>query len=279
MQSNFHSHCLFCDGRASMETFVRFAVAKNLDCYGISSHAPVPFPNRWAMKKEDMDEYRQEFFRLQEKYKSQIELYLGLEVDYIPGVASIKDDVVQHQKWDYLISSIHHLGQFPSGIFWNIDGSFDTFKKGLDSIFSGDIFFATKTFYRYTCEMIELGGFDMIGHMDKIAVNGRKVPGFNISDKWYDDLIQETFQLLAEKGIIVEINTKSFYDKKIVFPDIRYFKRLHQLNIPVMVNSDCHYPDKVTDGFPEMHKLLQEAGFKTVRILKEGRWQDMPIIS
>ena len=261
-----------------METFIRFAIAKNLNYYGISSHAPVPFPNRWAMKKEDIDEYRQEFFRLQEKYKSQIDLYLGLEVDYIPGIASVKDDVVQNQKWDYLISSIHHLGQFPNGNFWNVDGSFNSFKKGLDSIFSGDIFSATKTFYRYTCEMIELGGFDMIGHIDKIAVNGRKIPGFNISDKWYDDLIQETFQLLAEKEIIVEINTKSFYEKGVVFPDIQYFKQLHQLGIPVMVNSDCHYPDKIIDGFMEMYKLLREAGFKTLRILKDGEWRDVPLM-
>jgi len=260
-----------------METFVQFAIAKKLGCYGISSHAPVPFPSRWAMRKEDMDEYRQEFFRLQEKYKDRIELYLGLEVDYMPEVINVTDSVVQSQKWDYLIGSIHHLGQLPSGIFWNIDGSFETFRKGLDSIFSGDVFAATKTFYRYTCEMIELGGFDIIGHLDKIAVNARKIPGFDLSDKWYNDLIEETFLLIAEKEIIVEINTKSFYDKKIVFPNVRYFNRLHQLNIPVMVNSDCHYPDNITDGFPEMYKLLQNAGFRTVRVLKEGRWTDVPL--
>ena len=276
MQSNFHSHCLFCDGRASMEAFIRFAVAKNLRYYGISCHAPVPFPNKWSMKEEDVEEYRQEFFRLQEKYKFEMELYLGLEVDYIPCIANVKDDVVQNWQWDYLISSIHHLGQFPDGRFWNIDGSITSFKKGLDAIFSGDVFAATKLFYRYTCEMIELGGFDIIGHIDKIAANGRKISGFNISDKWYDNLIQEAFLLLAEKGIIVEINTKSFYEKGIIFPDIRYFKQLRQLGIPVTVNSDCHYPDKVINGFHEVYKLLQEAGFKTVRILKDGEWQDVP---
>ncbi len=229
------------------------------------------------MRKEDMNEYRQEFARLREKYQSQIELYLGLEVDYIPDVASVKDELIQSQKWDYLISSIHHLKQFPNGEFWNIDGSLEIFKKGLDSIFSGDIFAAVKTFYRYTCEMIELGGFEIIGHLDKIALNARKIPGFDLSDKWYDDLIQETFRLIAEKGIIVEINTKSFYNKGIIFPDVRYFNRLRQLNIPVMINSDCHYPDKIADGFSEMRKLLKESGFETVKALKGGTWKDIPV--
>ncbi len=277
MQSNFHSHCSFCDGRASMETFIQFAIAKKLKYYGISSHSPVPFPNNWSMKSEDLDEYRQEFLRLREKYKSEIEIYLGLEVDYIPGITSVKDEAIQSRKWDFLISSIHHLNQFQDGQFWNIDGSLDVFKKGLDTIFSGDIFSATKTFYLYSCEMIESGGFDIIGHMDKIALNGRKIPKFNMSDKWYDDLIQETFLLLAEKGIIVEINTKSFYDKGIIFPDVRYLKRLRQLNIPITVNSDCHYPDKITDGFPEIYKLLQENGFKSVMAIKNGCWEEVEL--
>ena len=275
MQSCFHNHCSFCDGAVTMEAIVKFAVAKNFKYFGISSHAPVPLPNNWSMNKEDIDEYRQEFFRLKEKYKSEIELYLGLEVDYIPEIANINDTIVQSRKWDYLISSVHLLNQFPNGEYWDIDGTPSSFKSALDLVFSGDIFTAARTFYRYTCEMIELGGFDIIGHLDKIALNGREMSGFNISDKWYDDLIQETFRLLAEKGIIVEINTKPYNTRGIVFPDIRYFKQLRQLNIPVMVNSDCHKPDRITAGFTDMYKLLREAGFRTVRIMKEGRWQDV----
>ena len=34
MYTNFHSHCTFCDGRESMEEFVKFAIAKGLKKYG-----------------------------------------------------------------------------------------------------------------------------------------------------------------------------------------------------------------------------------------------------
>jgi histidinol-phosphatase (PHP family) len=156
-----------------------------------------------------------------------------------------------------------------------MDGGGASFQKGLDTIYSGSIATLTRTFYRYTCEMIELGGFDIIGHLDKITMNGRKIPGFDISGKWYDNLIQETFRLLAEKGMIVEINTKIFSSQGITFPDVRYFKQLHQLGIPITVNSDCHSPDEVTNGLAEVYKLLQDAGFKTVRVLKEGEWRDV----
>ena len=42
--TNYHSHTLYCDGRAGMEDFIRFAISRGFTSYGISSHAPLPFP-------------------------------------------------------------------------------------------------------------------------------------------------------------------------------------------------------------------------------------------
>ena len=41
--TNYHSHSLYCDGRAGMEDFVRFALSEGFTSYGFSSHAPLPF--------------------------------------------------------------------------------------------------------------------------------------------------------------------------------------------------------------------------------------------
>lgn len=48
--TNCHSHCLYCDGRANMEDFIRFAISEGFSSYGISSHAPLPFlqHGRWS---------------------------------------------------------------------------------------------------------------------------------------------------------------------------------------------------------------------------------------
>ena len=47
--TNYHSHSLYCDGRASMEDFVRFALSEGFTSYGFSSHAPLPFSTAWTM--------------------------------------------------------------------------------------------------------------------------------------------------------------------------------------------------------------------------------------
>lgn len=48
--TNYHSHCLYCDGRANMEDFIRFAISEGFSSYGISSHAPLPFSTAWTME-------------------------------------------------------------------------------------------------------------------------------------------------------------------------------------------------------------------------------------
>ena len=51
--TNYHSHCSLCDGRAPMEDFVREAVRRGFTSYGISSHAPLPFPAVWTLDRGD----------------------------------------------------------------------------------------------------------------------------------------------------------------------------------------------------------------------------------
>lgn len=79
--TNYHSHSLYCDGRAGMEDFVRFALSEGFTSYGFSSHAPLPFSTAWTMEWDIMDGYLSEFHRLKEKYAGRIELYIGLEID------------------------------------------------------------------------------------------------------------------------------------------------------------------------------------------------------
>ncbi len=274
--SNYHSHCTFCDGRASMEDFVKFALAKGMKKYGFSSHAPLPFLTMWTMKEDDFFDYNAEFLRLKRKYQGQIDLFLGLEVDYIHNYSSIRNTFFQDKTFDYLIGSIHYVDKIPNGRFWNIDGDLKTFDNGLQKIFDGDIKEAVKRFFEVSKFMIETGGFDILGHMDKIALNARKYTDFNLKDKWYIQLVEETLELARLKGIMVEINTKSFFDKGFTFPHQQHFGFINDMQIPMVVNSDCHYPTNVTDSFRPVYKLLKEAGFKNMYQLSgKNKWESV----
>lgn len=58
---------------------------------------------------------------------------------------------------------------------------------------------------------------------------------------------------------MVEVNTKNLVKKQEVYPHTDYLHRLRELDIPVMVNSDCHYPDLVNDGRAEASNCMKKA--------------------
>lgn len=271
--SNYHSHCSFCDGKSSMEDFVIYAISKNLKKYGFSSHAPLPFRTNWNMKLDDFTDYQTEFRLLKEKYASNIELFLGLEVDYIHNFLGIKNELYSTADFDYLIGSVHFMDQLPNGEFWCIDGDFDIFNAGLETLFDGDIRSAVERFFEITTEMIHKGGFDIVGHLDKIAMNASKCEGFDVAELWYRNLVGEVLQLIKNKQLILEINSKSLINIGITYPNFQFFPLINELQIPVVLNSDCHYPTSIINGFEPTLNVLKTAGFKSLHQIVNGKWQ------
>jgi histidinol-phosphatase (PHP family) len=118
-----------------MEDFVKFAISKAVRKYGFSAHSPLPFSTFWNMELDDMPEYIAEFHRLKAKYSSQIDLYIGLEADYIHNYFELKHTLYSYAEFDYIIGSIHYMDPLPKGGFWCIDGSFTDFYAGLKLLF------------------------------------------------------------------------------------------------------------------------------------------------
>ena len=279
--SNYHSHCTFCDGRSIPESFIKFAISQGFRAYGFSSHSPLPFETFWNMPKDDMPEYLMEIERLKKKYQDQIEIYVGLEIDFLDETYNASIPFFTQLPLDYRIGSIHFLPiahPLEEKNMVCIDGSFRDFQKSVDTYYNGDIRLLVAHYFNSTQKMVELGGFDIVGHMDKIYMNGHRCKDFDFEANWYQKPFNDSLQLIAEKGLMVEINTKNLLQKKQTYPHINYLHRLLELNIPVMVNSDCHYPDLVNDGRAEAFNILKEVGFKTTRELVAGKWEEIALL-
>ena len=163
--TNYHSHSLYCDGRAGMEDFVRFALSEGFTSYGFSSHAPLPFSTAWTMEWDIMDDYLSEFHRLKEKYAGRIELYIGLEIDYLDETYNASIPYFQELPLDYRIGSIHFLPVSERLVEENmvcIDGSFREYAHSVERHFEGDVRLLVKRFFDTTMKMIEAGGIDIV---------------------------------------------------------------------------------------------------------------------
>ena len=204
-RSNYHSHSLYCDGRAGMEDFVRFALSSGFTSYGFSSHAPLPFPTAWTMEWDRMDDYVAEFRRLKEKYAGRIELYLGLEIDYLNEKSHPAIERFRRLPLDYRIGSVHLLYD-DEGRVVDADLSAEKFRQMVDKHFQGDVERVVRLYYERSRRMVELGGFDIVGHADKIHYNAAYCRPGILEEPWYDRLVRDYFAEIARRGYQVEIN-------------------------------------------------------------------------
>ena len=278
--SNFHSHCTYCDGHSHPEDFLKSAIARDFRAYGFSSHSPIPFETSWNMPKDLMMSYITEINRLKKKYNGQVEIYLGLEIDFLDRTYNASKDYFRNLPLDYRIGSVHFvkgLEPLSANNLLCIDGRYRDFEDGVKQLFDGSARRITEVFFGASKEMVEKGGFDIVGHIDKIYMNGSKYPGFDREADWFQKPFLELLDLIAEKGLIVEINCKNWLGRNQMFPHISSLPEIKKRKIPVMVNSDCHFPELVNDGRVETLALLKDAGFRVTRELVDGRWGEVVI--
>lgn len=274
--TNYHSHCSFCDGKAPVEEFVKSAIAAGFTSYGVSSHAPLPFETRWTIKKELVPAYLEEIALLKRKYQDRIELYAGMEIDYLNDDQNPSTAYFQELPLDYRIGSVH-LVYTPEGKVVDTDTNPENFQKIIKEDFQGDLKRLVLAYFAASMRMVELGGFDFVGHADKISYNIALCTPSALEQDWYGKKLVEYFTLIADRGIMMEINTKAFAKKRCFFPGRNHFGLIRELGIPVLVNSDAHLPELVNDSRLYALELLKKAGFKTVRQLQQGKWTDVEI--
>ncbi len=274
--TNYHCHSIYCDGVNATEEMVQAAIAEGLSALGLSSHAPVPFETSWIMPGGKHKDYITDIRRLKEKYANDIQIYQGLEVDYIKGETDAKTAHIQSFDSDYLIGSIHFLGQLMvDGERWTVDGSQQEFQSGLDEMYGGDIRRLVRDFTEQSVAMMELGGFDIVGHMDKIYQHGHTY--FSLDEAWYQDEMMTLLEMAKAKDYVVEINTKHYHLLGFFFPHQAFFKNIKDLKIPVQVNSDCHQKEMMTAAYKMAYDCLKSAGIEEERVLFDGKWQDRAI--
>lgn len=273
--TNYHSHTSFSDGSSIPEEYIVQAIEKGIVAYGFSCHAPVDFPCQWTIDKQEIKQYLDEISELKEKYKGQIEIYKSLEIDYFPGNPLSKPEIYKELHLDYTIGSVHFVDNLKNGEAWNIDTSKRIFDDGMVEIFNGDGKAAVIRFYDLTMEMLEVMNPTIIGHLDKIKMFNTNNMYFTENEPWYLDKVEQVLGKIAEKGTIVEVNTRGIYRSKTHdhYPSDMILKRCKELDIPVTINSDCHKPAEVSLGFAEAASLLLDIGYAHVSVLTNNEWQ------
>lgn len=267
----FHSHTEFCDGRAQMEAFAREAVARGFTHYGFTPHSPLCFHSPCNMLQTNVPRFLAEVERVRRDHGATCRFYAGMEIDYIDENWGPAITYFRQLPLDYRIGSVHFI-RTKDGKVVDIDGSSERFYRYMRDVFDSDIRYVVETFYRQSRMMVLAGGFDFIGHFDKIGMNASAwQPGIEEED-WYSSLVEELVDLIIDRRLAVEVNTKIYAKTAPLgavghpagapdgvgrfFPAARHLSRLKAAGIPILVNSDAHVPALIDASRSEALALL-----------------------
>lgn len=276
--TNYHNHCKYCDGVEEIETHVLHAINVGVFSLGFSSHSPVSFENKWSMQKKDIPYYLKDIQTAAERFSGQIEIYKSLEIDFFPDHSGIIKKWTNELNLDYSIGSVHFVDAFEDGMPWEIDGPSLTFEKGLKEIFDNDIRKVLEKYFDYTIQMLEKDCPTILGHLDKIKMQNQHRFFFDENETWYQDLLNQTLEVAAKSGVIVEVNTRGLYKKRALetYPGIFGLKQLKKYGLPICLNSDAHHPKETIGEYKNTSALLKHLGFNELMVLKNNCWQALP---
>ena len=260
---NLHSHTPYCDGNDSAEDMIIAAIQKGGGSIGFSEHSLVPFDDEYSMSLKDTPIYIAEINRLKEKYKSEIEVFLGIEVDYY--TEKVPDGI------EFIIGTAHHIKKDGAPI--TVDGSKEHIKHMCELHFNGDFYAMAEMFFETVADLVPKTGADIVGHFDMLAKHNIDNCLFDERHPRYAKAALKAMEQMLESCKLFEVNTGAMYrvGKIEPYPSEFLLRELQKRGGEVILSSDSHDTDSIYYKFDEMCELLKSCGFKYIkRLTKDG---------
>lgn len=190
--------------------------------------------------------------------REETDLKLGIEADYVPGREDRMASFLGARDWDYVVGSIHFLGD--AGAL--DEERFDIWGSGMgaEKIWS--------TYFTWLGELARTGSYDILAHPDLVKHWGPGRPAPEGALRRYYELAADG---LAESGIAVELSTAGL--RKPVgelYPSREFLQMAIEAGCPVALSSDAHRPEDVGAGYDQALELLASLGVGELAVF-EGR--------
>ena len=122
MTYNYHAHTWRCShATGTEEAYIRTAIAGGVTHMGFSDHAPFLFPDGYEsffrIPGHQVADYFDTLKALREKYRDQIDLKIGFEMEYYPRYFGKMFSEAKAYGCEYLILGQHFIGhEHPGGL-------------------------------------------------------------------------------------------------------------------------------------------------------------------
>lgn len=263
---DYHTHSELCHHAVgTIEDYVNKAIELNLNTIGICDHFPYEFLKNieripyieYAITVDEIDYYITTGENLREKYKNQINLRIGFEIDFFEDQEAALNSHLNKFKsrLDYILGSVHILDFQDGKGAWGFDDS--RFKEdyeyyGADKVYT--------QYFKTLRNMLnsEQFDFDIVGHFDL----PKKFNDFPNDKELLINEAMKTLELIKHKGVVIEINTGGLRkDVKEQYPSEELLNHMVDLDIQILLGSDAHKPYQVAWEFNSIIDILKKIGY------------------
>jgi len=268
-RSNLHTHSIFSDGIHTAEEMVVTAIALGFESLGFSEHSPVPYVHESALESERLSEYITEIRRLRDKYREEIEIYLGIEVEALHPI--------QKTDFDYTIGSVHDIFCEDTQEYYAVDNTPQSLQKAITHIAGGNARTLVEYYYQRVTDMLVNYQPDIVGHLDLIVKLNEGNRFFDESALWYKQLQEEVVDKVAQSGLIIEVNTGGIFRgyRKSPYPSKYMLSFMHERGVPITLSSDAHSKESLNFYFDESLAMLKEIGYRNIMQMRKGAFVEV----
>jgi len=241
------------------EAYAAQAARNGLKGIIVTCHNPLPngLEAGTRMHAAEFGHYLELVDRAKNAMAGTVDVRLGLECDYLPGLEGWLEEQLSSAKFDYVLGSVHpHLGMFREA-YW-----------------TGDPVAYQEVYFDRLADAAETGLFDALAHPDLV----KNVTASSWSVEKILDRVRSSLDRIAASGCALELNTSGL-NKRVaeMNPGPQILAEARLRDIPVVVGADAHTPERVGDRFDVAFEALADAGYRSVSLFLGRQRQELPL--
>jgi histidinol-phosphatase (PHP family) len=245
---------------ANAERYRETATERGIEELGVSEHVHrfVQALDVWthpfwrASAVDDLDAYC-------DYVREETDLRLGIEADYVPGREDRLANLLDAREWDYVIGSIHFLGDEAV----DMRGEWDVWRDGgPDRVWA--------RYFETLGEAARTGMFDILGHPDLVKVFGADAPRPDGDPRRF---YERAMDGIAESDVAIEVSTAGLR-KPVgeIYPARAFLEMCLEAGRPVALSSDAHVPEQLGFEYERALELLSDLGVEELAVFeRRGR--------
>ncbi len=229
MDYNYHTHTKRCShATGEDEEYILRAIEGGVRHMGFSEHAPLKLPDGtehyYRLQVADMEDYFSTLKALREKYKEQIEISIGFEMEYYAEYFDEMLKLARDSGAEYLILGQHQICLTPDYIHsYKVTDDPQLLVRFVDA----------------TVAAMRTGVFSYVAHPDIIRFEG--------DEELYRRQMRRICLESLELDIPLELNFLGIREGR-AYPNMRFWQIAGEVGAPVTFGFDAHFPDAAYDA-------------------------------